>query len=224
MFGSLLWQLGLCRAAQLEVPIVDLHTVLLTLVVLIVVMVFVCVPGFAGPGSLQIILVPMLGALLLAVALSSLVRPNHTFGFSLQELLREEPCNASAGTSESSGDFEPSLQTLAAWLCLAACGIALQIFLTMNKGGKENPTLQGSRQGDLVAALLPGVRGESGGGAGLPRPGEGGNERYAMLTKAMFAAEDADMSHLTESEKKLVEVCRKDSFERDRILWGGGLI
>jgi len=50
------------------------------------------------------------------------------------------------------------------------------------------------------------------------------NDRFQILTQAIFADKDADLSHLTENERRLVAVCREDEFERDRLLWGGGLI
>lgn len=219
LFGSLLWQLGLCRIAALEVPFLDWHPLILTLFCLILVIVFACLPGFAGPGSLQVILVPMLGSILLCTAASGLVPAKYSFGLTLQNLLAESPCDA------AEGDFQASLETLAAWLCITVIGIALQILMTMNRGSTDASNSQGGRGGDLVASLLPGVRGEAvDGGANLPRPGEGSNERFSVLTKAIFAPDGTDVSHLSENEQKLVEVCRKDEFERDRVLWGGGLI
>lgn len=217
MLGSLLWQLGLCMAVNLQVPLLDLHAVLLCFICFAVILVFVFLPGFAGPGSMQTILVPILGAFFCAAASSSLASPGFNFGFSLARLLAEAPCDA------GEGDFRPSLEALSIWLCIAVLGIAMQVAMTSRNRGTGGTGGAGGRQNDLVSALLPGARGDGEGGAALPRPGDG-NDRYGLLTKAIFAAEDADVSHLTDSERKIVDVCRKDSFERDRILWGGGLI
>jgi len=58
---------------------------------------------------------------------------------------------------------------------------------------------------------------------GMPEK-DAGLARLPVLCRAIFADPSADLSHLTEHEIKLVKICREDEFERNRILWGGGLL
>merc|ERR1712150_126516 len=51
-----------------------------------------------------------------------------------------------------------------------------------------------------------------------------GGSRHLTLCDAICAPEGADQSHLTDHEKRLVEICKSDEFERDRLMWGGGLM
>jgi len=121
----------------------------------------------------------------------------------------------------SGDDDSTALQFLALWLLNFACGVGLLVIMLKRKIASMQ------EEGRLADNLLPGKHGE-GGGAGLVdgiRPAEASGHMigYAKLRDAIFN-EDADMSHFSENEKKIVEVCRKDEFERDRLLWGGGLI
>jgi hypothetical protein len=46
--------------------------------------------------------------------------------------------------------------------------------------------------------------------------------RHARICQAIMQKSD-DLSWLKEDERSLVEVCRKDEFEAQRMMWGGGL-
>jgi len=78
--------------------------------------------------------------------------------------------------------------------------------------------------GDLVASLLPEADQDDENVERFKKPDNLQNTRFQMLVKAIYADEGADLSHLTENERSIVEICRKDEDERDRLLWGGGLI
>jgi len=214
-FGALLWQLGLCRVA----PDVEfLHPVLLASATLIFVVLFVCTPGIAGPACLMGLLVPALGALLFTLGMSGLAPRAGLLNASA--LFAEAPCSSEGGGAL--GGAAAPLAFLGTWLVLAACGAAMQVLMSQRSQGAEADGA-GGPGGDLVASLLPGREEE--GGANLPRPGDvEGMGRYGLISKAIFADEDADLSHLTDNERQIVAVCRKDEFERDRLLWGGGLI
>mmetsp|Transcript_64925 Transcript_64925/g.104900 ORF Transcript_64925/g.104900 Transcript_64925/m.104900 type:complete len:304 (+) Transcript_64925:96-1007(+) len=213
--GGLMWQLGACNLASVvEVPY--LHGIFLTLTCFIFVAVFVYTPGIAGPGSLNLFLAPCLGALLLTTGIAGLASGFANFGLAPEQILAEGPCVQGKGQGQ-----QERHEALAAWLLVAACGIALQLLISRQKSDDSESN---ESRGDLVAALLPSAGAQEGGGANIPRPGETSNGRFGILTKAIFADEGADQSHLTETEIKIVEICKKDEFERDRILWGGGLI
>eukprot|EP00913_Durusdinium_trenchii_P030667 g28722.t1 len=190
------WQLGLCHAAASS-----LHGVLVSVMALIFVLLFVCTPGIAGPGTMKVVLAPCLGALLFTCGLAGVVTEDgEQVALTVPEL------------------FSKKWRSFFAWAALAACGIVLQlIFLRLAAPGNE-------QEGRLVERLLEVDDTETAGVANIPRPGEGGRDRYDTLRKAIDAPEDADLSHLSENDRKIVEICRKDEFERDRVLWGGGLI
>mmetsp|Transcript_86847 Transcript_86847/g.218643 ORF Transcript_86847/g.218643 Transcript_86847/m.218643 type:complete len:317 (+) Transcript_86847:112-1062(+) len=227
-FGGFLWQLGLCTASpEADLGEVGLsgHSLLLSFLTFLFIALFVFVPGVAGPATLILVLVPTLGALLLTVGIFGLW-PS-AGGLAADSLLAISPCAADlAGGLLAS----PAVMGLAAWLLIAAAGIGLQLFLArLARLKAESEEVRGGSAtapgGDLVASLLPGSQAQEGGGANLPRPTDSdAQSRFGLITKAIFADEGADLSHLTENEQKLVAVCRKDEFERDRILWGGGLI
>mmetsp|Transcript_4978 Transcript_4978/g.11296 ORF Transcript_4978/g.11296 Transcript_4978/m.11296 type:complete len:300 (+) Transcript_4978:57-956(+) len=207
--SAILWQFGLCTFAP------GTHAVLLTLISIVFIFVFVCTPGVAGPYSLRLFLVPSLSALLLALGIADLVpeldslRP--------RTLLQDSPCSA------AEGDTSAVLNFLGLWLLLAACGIGFQLLLTwLAKRKIVEGAAAGGDGGDLAQSLLPGAQANKDGG--MQRPDMGSDNRFTILCKAIFAEEGADQSHLSESEQKIVEVCRKDEFERDRLVWGGGLI
>jgi len=223
--GGFIWQLGLCtvspEAALGEVGLSG-HSLLLTFLTLIFIAFFVFVPGTAGPVTLIFVLVPLLGSLLLTLGIFGLA-PS-TGGLSADGLLAASPCAADVASSLLAS---PATMGLAAWLIVAAAGIGLQFYLArLARLKAEADEARGNAPGgDLVTSLLPGSQAEEGGGANLPRPSDSdAQSRFGLITKAIFADEGADLSHLTENEQKLVAVCRKDEFERDRILWGGGLI
>eukprot|EP00931_Biecheleriopsis_adriatica_P028730 TRINITY_DN17125_c0_g1_i2.p1 TRINITY_DN17125_c0_g1~~TRINITY_DN17125_c0_g1_i2.p1 ORF type:complete len:301 (-),score=51.72 TRINITY_DN17125_c0_g1_i2:22-924(-) len=209
--GSFVWQLGGCKFAEgLEVPY--LHGIFLTIVSICFVVAFVCTNGIAGPLSLQLVLAPGLGALLLTLGLSALGLPSADWGLSAKELLQEAPCRPHDASR---------FNALAAWAVVAVCGMALQLLLNWLMRGKHEE--ESGENGGLVAHLLPQAQDEEDRAANIPRPGEGGTDRYEMLRNAIFAPEGTDFSHLPETDRKIVEICRKDEFERDRLLWGGGL-
>lgn len=223
--GGFVWQLGLCSVvpeAALEELGMSAHPLLLTLLVLIFIALFVCVPGVAGPASLVLGLVPALGALLLVVGCAELM-PS-VGGLSASALLSEQGCDA-ATTPAPTWFAAPAVRSLAAWLLVTACGISLQCYLARlaRIQAEQESDKKAGPGGDLVASLLPGSTQEEGGGANLPRPNDK-NDRYSLIAKAIFLDESADLSHLTENEQKIVKICREDEFERDRLLWGGGLI
>lgn len=205
------WQLGLCNAAE-SGPVSDVHGIFLSLMAVIFVLAFVCTPGIAGPGTMKVVLAPCLGALLFTCGIAGLVKEK--FALTIPELLQ--------------ASCEPSPQkwrSFGLWAVISLCGIAMQlIFLRSAKGEQQD--------GRLVERLLAVEEGqerqsETAGVANIPRPGaggEGGKNRYDTLRKAIDAPEDADLSHLSEVDRKIVEICRKDEEERDRVLWGGGLI
>jgi hypothetical protein len=107
------------------------------------------------------------------------------------------------------------LHTLAAWLLLTLFGIAL---LKWSIPEQTNETT------GLQEFLIMGNNGNGEGGFGLPPKGDA-LERLPALSEAIHLPDDADLSHLnlTDMEKQIVATCKKDEFERDRLLWGGGL-
>lgn len=202
------WQLGFCHASE-SAPVSDFHGIFLSLMALFFVLAFVCTPGIAGPGTMKVVLAPCLGALLFTGGLAGLVEEK--WALTIPELL-EASCEPGPQQWRS---FE-------VWALISMFGIALQVvFLRFSRAGQQD--------GRLVERLLQVEEGQerqsqTAGVANIPRPGEGGKDRYDTLRKAIDAPEDADLSHLSAEDQKIVEICRKDEFERDRILWGGGLI
>mmetsp|Transcript_11278 Transcript_11278/g.31741 ORF Transcript_11278/g.31741 Transcript_11278/m.31741 type:complete len:301 (+) Transcript_11278:53-955(+) len=211
-FGALMWQCGLCSA----VP--DMHVLILSVTSLVFVAVFVCTPGIAGVLSLRLVLVPALSALLLTTALAGLV-PS-LGALAPRALLVASPCAADSGNRQS------PLLSFAYWLLVAACAVGLQVLLAWRarRSGGKGDRAPGGARGGLAASLLPSADADSGEEDGFQRPEDMKNDRFQMLVKAIYADKDADLSHLTENEQKIVAVCREDEFERDRLLWGGGLI
>jgi len=202
------WQLGLCYAAE-SVPVSDFHGIFLSLVAVVFVLAFVCTPGIAGPGTMKVVLAPCLGALLSTSGAAGLVKEK--LALTIPELL-EASCKPGPKQWRS---FE-------IWVLISLCGIGLQLFFLRLSTGQEQ------QDGRLVERLLAVEEGqerqsETAGVANIPRPG-GDKNRYDTLRKAIDAPEDADLSHLSDVDRKIVEICRKDEEERDRILWGGGLI
>lgn len=210
--GGFVWQAKVCAALP-ELYGFGLHGTLLTVCVLICIGVFILLPGFAGPKAVVYVLVPTTGALMLVLGAADSY-PGQ--GLDAKQLLAISPCGAGSAAV---------LHTLGAWLALTLCGMVLQVFLN-RCGGKVLEDDEEEDDDSLVATLLPVGGKEEGGGASLPRPGEAadGGNRFKMITSAIYADEGTDQSHLTDNEKKLVAVCRKDDFERDRVIWGGGLI
>mmetsp|Transcript_66111 Transcript_66111/g.123331 ORF Transcript_66111/g.123331 Transcript_66111/m.123331 type:complete len:146 (-) Transcript_66111:37-474(-) len=105
------------------------------------------------------------------------------------------------------------------WLqCLLALAIVVMLYAAIKLACKAR---KASGDGDdLATHLLPGSR------DGMQRPNNlfhEGLSRHQIICEAIFLPEDADLSHLTESEQKLVRAVRTDPEERDRVMWGGGL-
>eukprot|EP00439_Symbiodinium_sp_Y106_P013826 s1427_g1.t6 len=177
------WRLGMCHAA--EVPYA--HGAFLSLLSLLFVIVFVCTPGIAGPGTIKVLLAPCLGALLVTCGLAGLVAPESKFGLTAPELLSEEGCAPLSSLA---------LRGLGAWLVTSVAGIALQL-LFLRLEGRRNES-ESENKGRLVDRLLPDAeQGEENTGANVPRPGQGGTERYTLLREAIDAPEDADLSYLS---------------------------
>lgn len=211
-FGALLWQFGLCSV----VP--GYHALVLSLATAVFFLVFICTPGIAGVHCLRNILVPSLAALLLTTALAGLV-PS-LGALEPRALLLESPCAA------NHSDVKTPLISLTSWTIVAALAIGMQLFfyfraLRIEEGREEAARAPG---GDLVASLLPTAQGGGANEWGIDRPGQDFNNRFQMIVRAIYAEEGTDQSHLSEHEAKLVQICRQDEFERDRLVWGGGLI
>jgi len=218
--GGFTWELCLCQA-QPEITLVGVtmstHTLLLTILVLVSVALFVLIPGIAGPMTLVLILVPLMGSLLFVVG-SSEVWPS-VRGISVHKLLSRSHC--AADTGEPLG-HSGAMRALVAWLLLAACGIAMQLYIARRARKQAETKGASAPGGSLVASLLPQKDGDERTGANLPRPSD--ESRYQLIAKAIYMPDDADLSHLSENEQRIVKICREDEFERDRLLWGGGLI
>lgn len=193
--GALFWQLTrICRVAD-----TTFHPIVLSILALG----FIVPTGIAGPTSLLVLVIPLLGALLVTVGMANFVPSSDSL--TSGELL---------GVSCTSN--HAALLFFGQWFVLSLCGVLLQVaFFRYDK----KPTDEDGGNG-LVASLLPNAQSNE---SGVPKPDLNNNNRLALITKAIFAEEGADMSYLTENERKLVEVCRKDEEERDRVLWGGGL-
>eukprot|EP00428_Durinskia_dybowskii_P086788 CAMPEP_0170431208 /NCGR_PEP_ID=MMETSP0117_2-20130122/41276_1 /TAXON_ID=400756 /ORGANISM="Durinskia baltica, Strain CSIRO CS-38" /LENGTH=242 /DNA_ID=CAMNT_0010690743 /DNA_START=168 /DNA_END=897 /DNA_ORIENTATION=+ len=193
--GGFTWELCLCQA-QPEITLVGVtmstHTLLLTILVLVSVALFVLIPGIAGPMTLVLILVPLMGSLLFVVG-SSEVWPS-VRGISVHKLFPDRIALPTPGSRSATRRARKQAETKGA----SAPG------------------------GSLVASLLPQKDGDERTGANLPRPSD--ESRYQLIAKAIYMPDDADLSHLSENEQRIVKICREDEFERDRLLWGGGLI
>jgi len=211
--GGFVWQNNLCEALP-EVAGWGMHGPLMWLTVLLSIIIFLFVPGFSGPQAVVGVLVPCTGALLLVLGVAGvgtdyeLIRPD--------ALLAVEPCRAHS---------PPVVHSLLCWFGVAFLGMLSQ-FLINRYGRPLVEEEEDEIRDGMVASLLPVGEKEEGGGASLPRPGQvpDGENRFRLLTAAIYADEGTDQAHLTENERKLVAVCRKDEFERDRVIWGGGLI
>lgn len=214
--GALLWNLGVCAVA------LGAHGWVLAGCAASFFVVFVFTP--LGPIGLERFLFPVLGALLFVEGMAPLVGT-----LSPGQLFQASSCPA--GELAKAGQV-----TGAAWLLLAMCALPFQHFLLRDDAAENG---DGDRRQGLVEGLLPNSQGPlmeksrrgngDTSGEGDPEQGgmpdkEEGLSRLPVLCRAIFADESADLSYLTDHEKKLVEICRKDEFERNRILWGGGLL
>jgi len=205
------WQLSLCEALA-DVGM-SMHAAVFGVSVLLFMILFVFLPTTAGPFSLVFFLVPALGSLLLVLGVAEM-EPSMA-GISAHKLLSAKRCDADDPMNSRAA------RSLAAWALVWALGVSFQFYLARRTRLKAMQQIEGGGQpgGDLVQSLLPNAQEDR----SMPRP-DNKDDRYQLIVKAIFAGEGSDISHLTENEKKIVTVCREDEFERDRLVWGGGLI
>eukprot|EP00747_Dinoflagellata_sp_TGD_P080389 gnl/TRDRNA2_/TRDRNA2_160870_c0_seq2.p1 gnl/TRDRNA2_/TRDRNA2_160870_c0~~gnl/TRDRNA2_/TRDRNA2_160870_c0_seq2.p1 ORF type:complete len:314 (+),score=37.91 gnl/TRDRNA2_/TRDRNA2_160870_c0_seq2:68-1009(+) len=215
-FGALIWHLGVCTFVSSFGPAGPfLHPLLLFVSTITSISVFVCSP--VGPNLLERVLLPVLGALLLIVGLSGLESAQLP-GLDPATLFAPEPCASSVHPARAPFVF------MLSWLGASLVGIVLVVLFRLCGSSSKEGSQDGEgseKKKSMVASLLGSQDDEDG---LLPRPTEADTGRHGTITAAIYAPEGTDLSHLTENERKLVEVCRKDEFERDRVLWGGGLI
>eukprot|EP00927_Polykrikos_kofoidii_P071219 TRINITY_DN67519_c0_g1_i1.p1 TRINITY_DN67519_c0_g1~~TRINITY_DN67519_c0_g1_i1.p1 ORF type:complete len:286 (+),score=30.32 TRINITY_DN67519_c0_g1_i1:80-937(+) len=196
--GALLWQMAFSKS----VPEIRLYLILLTPVLLSL---FFCLTPL-GAKLFERFLLPAVGASVLSSGVIGFV--SVLGGCDPEVLVGAVPCTDAGG--------EP-LVNIGIWLALFLYGVLFQKMFTKAAPEPEDET----RNGNLVASLLPGA----GRDGLLPRPTDSKTDsRFPILIQAMYADEGADQSHLSEDERKLVDACRADEFERDRVMWGGGLI
>jgi len=204
---SLLWDTAACSTAATD-AVPYLHTSLMVTVPLLTNVIFLGTK--AGPFYFERSMIPLNAGLIITVGLSGLIP---TMGsLSYDELYSSTPC--------ANGRASAAPLTLGIWFAISCVGAAIQAVLMRNSGSE-------SEKKDNIAGLKTGLLGGEGAEATIvPRPNEVDcpNDRFRVLMTAIFAPEGADQSHLSEMDQKLVKVCREDEFERDRVLWGGGLI
>lgn len=209
---ALMWPLGLCKmfgtGPAAILPMSHGHVLLGGAALFVLVFTY----SALAANALERVLFPTLGALLFVQGLGSRV------GLLSPALLLDS--DACPGAELPRADPATAL----AWLLLAVSGMAFQRFMLQAPEADED----GKEKGTMVECLLPGGSATSAGIQGVigdKNAEMGGNmERQPVLCTAIFAPEGTDQSHLTAHEKKIVAICRKDEFERDRILFGGGLI
>mmetsp|Transcript_37895 Transcript_37895/g.57142 ORF Transcript_37895/g.57142 Transcript_37895/m.57142 type:complete len:300 (-) Transcript_37895:190-1089(-) len=208
--GGLAWNLGLCGTIPEDGFLAEMpwHPLLLSTLLLIVAPLLTCVPGTAGPLTLIMVAVPLQASLLLTVGLQGLLDFG---GLSATELFQEAPC----------GEPSAALRTLGVWAALGVCNIIFQLLMAKRARAQAEEDAQ-KPGGGLVASLLPNT--DEVEGPSMPSMPQS-NDRFQLITKAIFSQTPIeDLEDLTETERKLVKICREDEFERDRVLWGGGLI
>jgi hypothetical protein len=200
--GAMAWQLGLSSLGP------HAHIYLILVICVLFAMVFCATP--LGPKVFERFLVPALGAWLLATGILGMFPA--LGGCGLERFVGEKPC--------TSDDHSP-LVNLAVWFAFFVYGVVFQALClkaVKESEAKKNPG------GTLVASLLPGAV-DADQGSLLPRQTDSQTDsRFHVLIAAMYAPDGTDQSHLSEDERKLVDCCRRDEFERDRVMWGGGLI
>eukprot|EP00746_Dinoflagellata_sp_MGD_P165493 gnl/MRDRNA2_/MRDRNA2_94797_c0_seq1.p1 gnl/MRDRNA2_/MRDRNA2_94797_c0~~gnl/MRDRNA2_/MRDRNA2_94797_c0_seq1.p1 ORF type:complete len:300 (+),score=48.79 gnl/MRDRNA2_/MRDRNA2_94797_c0_seq1:176-1075(+) len=209
-FTQWFWNLTLCSAVADEWWGSMVHIAVSSIVCFAVLLFFICTP--LGIVLVELIVFPMLGAMLLATGASGLL-----------DDAQRDLINPLPGTCP--GSTGPGFQALASWLFVGFLVSSILIKIRVAKiqqAQKEKDPLNASSKDGALTSLLQTSRPNNveDGGTGFSKP-EGDLSRVHAIARAI--PEGSDMSHLTETEKKLVEICRKDSFERDRILFGGGL-
>jgi hypothetical protein len=204
--GAFIWQLGSLSA--------EMHGVTLGVTSFLFSCIFVCTPYISGQLTLEFVILPLLSALLLVVGSADIVPGVNALN--LEGLLSAETAAASVRTFE-------------AWALVWIFALGVQCFLARiqlrvrGKVGKDGENRAPKGGGGLVASLLP-AGADDREPDRLARPEHMVNDRFQLYVKAIHSDEPLDNFDLTEDEKKLVEVCRQDEFERDRVIWGGGLL
>jgi len=207
-----LWNLTLCSSVADDLMGTVVHTAVLTIISFVAMLFFICTP--IGIVLVELLMFPLLGAMLVATGASALLaEPSRSL------------INPFPGTCPGSTGL--GFEAFAAWLFVGLLASAIQIkfrMIRIQKAEQESDTddLNRTSKNGMLTSLLQTSRNPAGAGGapGFAKP-EGDLSRVHAIARAI--PEGSDMSHLTETEKKLVEICRTDSFERDRILFGGGL-
>jgi hypothetical protein len=154
------------------------------------------------------VLNPVLGSMLLSMGISGLVPKLGAMKFA--ELMAPFPSTYSVG----------AWKFLGLWAALCCVSLPLQYWMMKDA---LNPKQKMKNFDELASRLVhPEASTTQEDVAKKLEDGAIGG-RHLILCDAFYAPEDADMSHLTEHEKQLVAICRKDEFERDRIMFLGGL-
>jgi len=171
---------------------------------------FVCVPRISWKLTVEFLILPLLSALMLVVGIADLVPGVNALN--LESLLSAETAAA-------------SMQTFKAWVLMWNISLGIQCFLVriQFRYRSDEDGGQKAANGSLVASLLP-AGADDRGPEKLSRPEHMVNDRFQLLVRAIESDEPLDNFDLTEDGRKLVEVCRQDEFERDRVIWGGGLV
>lgn len=243
------WQLGACRAdvvlvhlcsaapasgaAACEFCVGMVHPLLLIAMAILTLRIFIFRDG-RNLSEDDIwtpflrVLIPLLGGLLTAAGAVGLAEDGMLRGaprverflrsaLSPRELVSTEPCKA------ASGDLGPAALLLALWLGASAFAVGL---MALSRAACWQSGADGHPQ-DLTKGLLniDGDKDQDGDGPdGLPRPAFGHvNPRHQQIVDAFYGPDSQDLSHLSEDERKIVEVCREDENERARYQHGGGL-
>jgi len=211
--GSLIWQLGLCTSTS-DLGVANLHFMVMTLFIVVFTLIFCATP--LGPVLYERMILPMLAAALVTSGLAGIGLPGFA-ALSAPALLADE-CAVSHGDADG-------LLNVESFAVLSLCGAVLQGVLLY---WRQKQVEQARRdKNELAKSLLP---------EAAPDKNEGGltewhvedeseaTNHFQTLIRAIYAPEGSNMDHLNDHDKKLVQVCREDEFERDRVTWGGGLI
>jgi len=142
------------------------------------------------------VLIPAWGALLFTLGLQTLAFEGPDSGLTIEDVFRVP--------SLCTTNFTYAAEC---WACTTFCGILLHVVKVCY--------FQPKRDDSLLSLKNPLTAGDR----GTPEV----TDRHLTLTRAIYAEEDADYSHLTENERKIVKICQEDPEERDRVLFGGGL-
>lgn len=233
--ACMVWHLGLCStaAAMAETSYWGgvfqsfMHPFLMTLVSIVLIGLFVCSPFFGGPLIMERLLLPLLAGLLITVGIAGL-RPE-IGGLSPTALFEAAPCGGEVTL------HAPAMECLEAWLAVAVIGALFQVVLLQAPAEQMKALRQseGEKEHSLTKKLLPEGADSTGGirdniGIVSQEDVDGLDASFGDLTKAFYVDEgpelDALLAKMNPNQQKIVEVCRVDEFERDRIVWGGGLV